>query len=360
MKTTEKRRHIFGTIAFILAFALPAIPLMHMPVGAAELGSEVIDGLISDSVDWLLHTHFYSDSSYVSGGTNYGTCDTLKDHIDPNQQIEIKYDILTPHEFDSAVSVTFHYYRVTYHNWNSFEDMYSEARKIFCGEWVERSVHSIAGQQEELRSTFYKAYNHFVEKNGSLYVFWKAGDRYTPDPCFARLTGTRYELLGKESTIGYDEEEFEALKPYVNAHLYPYHWYVYKDAKVADKYLYKVAEANDTRALVEVIMFDELAVRNQAFKATLELSNTADGWRIAGGTLIEALYDGKILTKISEDEYLAFLADIGREEINPPRVSPDTEDASGARVAFLAATTVLAAVIPAAVIVGSKKRKGTF
>ena len=35
MKTTEKRRHIFGTIAFILAFAMLAIPLMHMPVGAA-------------------------------------------------------------------------------------------------------------------------------------------------------------------------------------------------------------------------------------------------------------------------------------------------------------------------------------
>ncbi|MCI5574947.1 MAG: hypothetical protein SPJ77_01295 [Eubacteriales bacterium] len=173
----------------------------------------------------------------------------------------------------------------------------------------------------------------------------------------SRQIGTRYELLGKESAIGYDEEEFEALKPYVNAHLYPYHGYVYKDAKVADKYLYKVAEANDTRALVEVIMFDELAVRNQAFKATLELSNTADGWRIAGGTLIEALYDGKILTKISEDEYLAFLADIGREEINPPRVSPDTEDASGARVAFLAATTVLAAMIPAGVLTVWRRRK---
>ena len=75
---------------------------------------------------------------------------------------------------------------------------------------------------------------------------------------------------------------------------------------------------------------------------------------------IEALYDGKILTKISEDEYLAFLADIGREEINPPRVSPDTEDASGSRVAFLAVTTVLAAIIPAAIIVGSKKRKETI
>ena len=332
------------------------LSLFSVGICAEELDDPVIDELLSDAVDWLLLTHIYADALTSSSADYYGTCNTLRDYIDETVKITLQYDLTSPYIHTNVTVYDFDYFKVTYHNWNGLEDMYSEARKIFCGEWVERSVHSIAGQKSGSYPVFYQTYEQFIERDGSLYVCCRSrGEDFMY--LLSRQIGTRYELLGKESAIGYDEEEFEALKPYVNAHLYPYHGYVYKDAKVADKYLYKVAEANDTRALVEVIMFDELAVRNQAFKATLELSNTADGWRIAGGTLIEALYDGKILTKISEDEYLAFLADIGREEINPPRVSPDTEDASGSRVAFLAVTTVLAAIIPAGVLTVWRRRK---
>ncbi len=343
---------------FILLISLILV-CSALPVASAAAGPDngTVDKLIDASMDWLLLTHIYTDGNLLHGSYPHGTIDTLlKDHVDPDKSFVKIYG--KSNAFFSRDNAEFLYCKVTYHDWHSFNDMYAEAGNIFSGDWIKRSVHSIY-QQEKLAPDNYE---HFIEKDGDIYVCAGIDNSVELLGCLffrtlERTPEAMYTLLGEEEMRYLSEDSTKDMSRFFSTG-----WFhrlgfgIAVGAKVYDRYIYKITAADSTEAKADVVVFNALAARNSAFKATLELKNTQDGWRISGGTLIEAFYEGKILDKMSEDEYVAFLADIGVDDINPPLAAPPTGDTSGTRAVIFTSAAALAA-IPAAVLTFRRKRE---
>lgn len=323
---------------------------------------DTVHKLIDDSMDWLLHTHSYSDGSLHYGILRtYGTSETLKNYLDPDEQFVLYYELPS---YNSVVQYALIYQKTTYHDWHSYKDMYAEAAKIFCGEWIERSVHSISHP-----SIFCpQDYKHFIEDQGDLYVC--VG--YSRETSVGELTnvkdlddGWMFLRVGGEMYDFFGHRAY----PFFNGYLYPIDKMEKYGAvasvkgafanveNVYDDYIFKIVSADNNKAEVEVVVFDVLPIRPCAYKASLELENTEKGWRISGGSLIEAFYEDKELDKIDEDEFVAFLAEVGIKEVNPPLQSPETGDDTGVRVVFLATAAVVCAIIPATVAATTKRRR---
>ena len=349
----------------LLAAVLTVLPLLAFGASANDTASAAtgpdngtVDKLIDASMDWLLLTHIYTDGDLLHGSYPHGTIDTLlKDHVDPDKSFVKIYG--KSNAFFSRDNAEFLYCKVTYHDWHSFNDMYAEAGNIFSGDWIKRSVHSIY-QQEKLAPDNYE---HFIEKDGDIYVCAGIDNSAELLGCLffrtlERTPESRYTLLGEEEMFYLSEDGTKDMSRFFSTSWVNKGGFgVAVGAKVYDRYIYKITAADSTEAKVDVVVFNVLAARNSAFKATLELKNTQDGWRISGGTLIEAFYEGKILDKMSEDEYVAFLADIGVDDINPPLASPPTGDTNGTRAVIFTSAAALAAVIPAAVLTYRRRRE---
>ena len=338
---------------FILLISL-VLACATLPVASAAAGPDngTVDKLIDASMDWLLLTHIYTDGNALYQSYPHGTIDTLlKDHVDPDKSF---VKIYGKSNSIARTNAEFLYRKVTYHDWHSFNDMYAEAGNIFSGDWIKRSVHSIFQQKKYVPDN----YEHFIEKDGDIYVCAGIDNSAEVLGClFFRNDEARYTLLGEEEVWYLREDGTKDMSRFFSTG-----WFhrlgfgVAVGAKVYDRYIYKITAADSTEAKADVVVFNALAARNSAFKATLELKNTQDGWRISGGTLIEAFYEGKILDKMSEDEYVAFLADIGVDDINPPLAAPPTGDTSGTRAVIFTSAAALAA-IPAAVLTFRRRRE---
>ena len=339
---------------FILLISLVLL-CSALPVASAATGPDngTVDKLIDASMDWLLLTHIYTDGDVMYRSYPHGTIDTLlKDHVNPDKSF---VKIYGKSNFIYRDNAEFLYRKVTYHDWHSFNDMYAEAGNIFSGDWIKRSVHSIFQQEKYAPDN----YEHFIEKDGDIYVC--AGIDNSAELLgylFFRTLEARYTLLGEDEMEYLSEDGMKDMSRFFSTGWVNKRGFgIAVGAKVYDRYIYKITAADSTEAKVDVVVFNALAARNSAFKATLELKNTQDGWRISGGTLIEAFYEGKILDKMSEDEYVAFLADIGVDDINPPLAAPPTGDTSGTRVVIFTSVAALAAVIPAAVLTFRRRRE---
>ncbi len=351
----KRKKCLLNFIALIISALML---FLAVPISAnSGPDRDTVHKLIDDSMDWLLHTHCYTDGdlyesvNWELGGWFHGTNQTLKDYVDPNKQLMVDYD--------RQVSGYLVYQNVTYHDWHSYNDMYTEAADIFCGEWVERSVHSLISPTELVPED----YNHFIEKDGELYVCtgWVRGsEENSLDDFFIRTPREKYYLLGST--------QFHSM----NKHIYSVNKmeecgaYIWDNPKIGyytyfenayDDYIFKIVSADSNKATAEVVVFDTWPVRMCACKATLELENTENGWRISGGSLIETLYEGKTLDKMSEEDFVAFLADVGVKEVNPPLQNPETGDDSAVRVVLLATAAVMCAVIPVMATVKRRRRE---
>ncbi len=339
-------------LLILLVLLCPALPVA---TAAADPDRSTVDKLIGDSMNWMLLTHMYTDGNLISKSYPHGTFDTLLKHnVDPNKSVVRIYGKSNAQHCypDNA---EFLYQKVTYHDWHSFNDMYAEAENIFCGDWIKRSVHSIFQQEKYAPEN----YEHFIEKDGDIYVC--AGVDSSAEQLgylFFRSLAARYTLFGEEQMSELSKDSMEDMSRFFSTGWSDkVGWGVASSAKVYDRYIYKIISADSTKARIDVIVFNTLAARNCAFKATLELKNTQDGWRISGGTLIEAFYEGKLLDKMNEDEYVAFLADVGVEDINPPLASPTTGDTGGTHVVIFASAAALAAAVPALIMTVKHRRK---
>ena len=344
----------------LLVAVLIVLPLLAFGASADDTASAAtgpdngtVDKLIDASMDWLLLTHIYTDGDVLYQSYPHGTIDTLlKDHVDPDKSF---VKIYGKSHFIARDNAEFLYRKVTYHDWHSFNDMYAEAENIFSGDWIKRSVHSIFQQEKYAPDN----YEHFIEKDGDIYVC--AGIDNSAEILgylFFRTLEARYTLLGEDEMEYLSEDGMKDMSRFFSTGWVNKRGFgIAVGAKVYDRYIYKITAADSTEAKADVVVFNALAARNSAFKATLELKNTQDGWRISGGTLIEAFYEGKILDKMSEDEYVAFLADIGVDDINPPLASPPTGDTNGTRAVIFTSAAALAAVIPAAVLTYRRRRE---
>ena len=318
-----------------------------------------VGDMIAKATEWLDMTHLYAEGSILSGIYEpFGLFLKLDEYTDKDSSFIVGSEKTVG---SVTYDVQFKYCKVIYPGWNSLGDMYDDAAEIFCDDWVKRSIHSLVFPTGD----WFESYEQFIEKDGALYTCTGLrvnGFEYSLEGNCIRPYN--YSLTGVTSVtdIRGSIDSYKQLADYIE---FPWQKYIASQkcgsrpawgARVYDAPVYRVISENDSAIIAEVMVFDHFAVRSEAYKATLELKKTDSGWRVSGGTFMDAFYEGAKLEKMSESEFLSFITEVGLDEINPPK-SPATGD-DARRAVMAVGTAALAALIPVFATVCDRRKRG--